>query len=80
MAQSWGGGARGVLTGARLVITVEVACGMLVGAVGVLCALPGAAVEEAFEVPVLGQEQLSNSSALSRQAQLMEKRDESPAR
>ena len=72
MAQSWGGGAKGARTGARLVITVGVACGMLVGAEGVMCGLPGAAVEEGFEVPVLGEEQLSNNSALSRQAQLIE--------
>ena len=52
---------------------------MLVGAVGVLCGLLGSAVEEAFEVPVLGEEQLMNSSALSRQAQLIEKWDDSPA-
>ena len=53
---------------------------MLVGAVCVLCGLPGAAVEEAFAVPVLGEEQPTPSSALSRQTQLMEKRDDSPAR
>jgi hypothetical protein len=41
---------------------------------------PGAAVEEVFEMPALGEEQLMSSSALSRQAQLIEKRDDSPAR
>ena len=80
MAQSLGGGARGVVTGARLVITVEVACEMLVGAVAVMCGLPDATVEVAFEMPVLGEEQLIKSSAVSRQAQLVEKRDASPAR
>ena len=80
MAQSLGGGARGVVTGVRLVITVEVACEMLVGAAGVLRGLPDAPVEVAFEMPVLEEEQLINSSAVSRQAQLVEKRDASPAR
>ncbi|GHO71358.1 hypothetical protein KSC_102500 [Ktedonobacter sp. SOSP1-52] len=78
--QSWGGGARGVVTGARLVIIVEVSCGMLAGAVAVMCGLPDASVEVAFGMPVLGEEQLMNSSAISKQAQHVEKRDESPAR
>ncbi len=61
-------------------MTVEVACEMLVGAAGVLRGLPDAPVKVAFEMPVLGEEQLMNSSAVSRQAQLVEKRDASPAR
>ena len=80
MAQSWGGGARGVVTGARLVITVEVACEMLVGEAGVLRGLPALTVEVAFAMPMLAEEQLMNSSAVSRQAQLVEKKDDSPAR
>ncbi len=75
-----GGGAKGVVTGARLVMIVEVACEMLVGAAGVLRGLPDGAVEVAFEMLVLGEEQLMNSSAVSRQAKLVEKRDGSPAR
>jgi hypothetical protein len=43
-----------------------------VGAAGVLRGLPDAPVEVAFEMPVLGEEQLSNSSAGSLQAQLVE--------
>ena len=64
-------------------MTVEVACEMLVGlvgAAGVLRGLPDAAVEVAFEMLVLGVELLMNSSAVSRQAQLVEKKDDSPAR
>jgi len=80
MAQSWGGRARGVVTGARLVITVEAASEMLVGAVGVLCELPNVAVEVALVMLVLGEEQLMNSNAARRQAQLVEKRDDSQAR
>jgi hypothetical protein len=80
MAQSLGGGARGVFTGARLVITVEVACGMVVVTAGVLRGLPDVTVEVAFEMPLLGEEQLINSSAVSRQVQLVEKRDARPAR
>jgi len=80
MAQSLGGGARGVVTGARRVITVEVACEMLGVTAGVMSGLPAVTVEVAFAMPVLGEEQLINSSAVSRQAQLVEKRDESPAR
>jgi len=62
------------------VITVEVACEMLVGAAGVLRGLPAVTVEVAFAMPVLGEEQLMNSNAVSRQAQLVEKSDDSPAR
>ncbi|MHB8598919.1 MAG: hypothetical protein ACYDER_19135 [Ktedonobacteraceae bacterium] len=80
MVQSWGGGARGVVTGARRVMTVEVVCGMLVGAGGVLRGLPDALVAVAPDVPVPGEEQLITSSAVNRQAQLVEKRDDSPAR
>ena len=80
MVQSWGGGARGVVTGARFVITVEVGWKRLVGAVAVRCGLPGAPVEVAFEIPVLEEEQLMNSSALSRQAQVLEKRNDRSAR
>jgi len=80
MAQFWGGGARGVVTGARLVITVEGAGEMLVGAAAVMCGLPAAAVEVALELPVPGEEQLINSSVVSRQAQLAEKRGDRPAR
>jgi len=47
---------------------------------GVMSGLPAVTVEVAFAMPVLGEEQLINSSAVSRQAQLVEKRDESPAR
>ena len=79
-AQSLGGGARGVVTGARLVTTVEVVCEMLVVTAGVLRGLPAVTVEVAFEMRVPGEEQLINSSAISRQAQLVEKRDASPAR
>lgn len=75
MAQSWGGAARCPFIGARFVITVEVACGMLVGVAGVLVGFPGALVGVAFGMPVLGEEQLMNNSATSRQAQLVEKRD-----
>ena len=80
MAQSFGGGARGVVTGARLVITVEVACEMLVVTAGVMSGLPDGTVEVALEMPVLGEEQLSNSSAVSTQAQLAEKLGDRPAR
>ena len=58
------------MTGARL--------GTIVDTVGVMRG--PAAVEEAFEVLVPGEEQPMNSSALSRQTQLIEKRDDSPAR
>ena len=80
MAQSWGGGASGVFSGARFVITVEVACGMFVAvdAAGVLRlvdGLPIALVAVAFGAPVLGEEQPMNNSAASRQAQLVETRD-----
>ncbi len=80
MAQFWGGAARGVVTGARLVITVEGVCEMLVGAVGVTNGLPAATVEVALEMPVPGEEQLINSSAVSRQAQLAEKSGDRPVR
>jgi len=53
---------------------------MLVGAVGVLCELPNVAVEVALAMLVLGEEQLMNSNAARRQAQLVEKRDDSQAR
>ena len=61
-------------------MTVEVACEMLVGTAGVLRGLSDAPVEVAFEMPVLGDEQLMNSSAGSLQAQRVEKRDDSPVR
>lgn len=80
MVQSWGGGARGVVTGARPVMTVEVVCGTLVGAAGVLRGLPDALVAVALDGPVPGEEQLITSSEVNRQAQLVEKRDDSPAR
>lgn len=80
MAQSCGGGASGVVTGARLVITVEVACGMLVGAAGVMSGLPDTTVAVVLEMPVPGEEQLINNSAASRQTQLAKKRDDRPAR
>ena len=80
MAQSWGGGDSGVVTGARFVMTVEVACEMLVGAVGVMSGLPDAPVEVGLEMPVLGEEQLITNSAVSRQTQLAEKRGDRPAR
>lgn len=66
MAHPFGGGARGVVTGARLVITVEVACEMLVVTVGVMNGLPDVTVEVALEMPVLEEEQLINSTAVSR--------------
>jgi hypothetical protein len=79
MAQFWGGGASGVFVGARFVITVDVACEMLVvvDVVGVLRVpggLPAVLVVVALEVPVLGEEQLTNKSEINR-AQLAEKRD-----
>ena len=55
---------------------VEVDCEMLVGAVGVVSGLPGAPVAVAFGMPVLEEEQLINTSAISRQAQIVEKRDD----
>ena len=73
MTQFWGGGARGIFVGARLVITVEVAWTMLVvmGAVGVLSVPDGFAtvfVVAASEVPVLEEEQPANNNTTSRQA------------
>ena len=59
-------------------MTVEVACEILVGAVGVLevpSGFPDALVVVAFGMPVLGEEQLISNSATSRQTQLVEKRD-----
>ena len=61
-------------------MTVEVACEMLVGTAGVMSGLPDGTVGVALEMPVLGEEQLSNSSAVSTQAQLAEKRGNRPAR
>jgi hypothetical protein len=52
MAQSWGGGARGVVTGPRFVMTVGEVCERLVGAVGVRSELPGVLVEVALEMLV----------------------------
>lgn len=53
---------------------------MLVGAVGEMSGLPNATVEVLLEMPVPGEEQLINSSAVSRQTQLAEKRGDRPAR
>jgi hypothetical protein len=80
MAQFRGGGARGVVTGARCVITVDGAGEMLVGTVEVMRGLPDATVGVALVVPVPGDEQLINSSVVRRQAQLAEKRGDRPAR
>jgi len=48
MAQSWGGGARGVVTGPRFVMTGGEVCERLVG---VRSELPGVLVEVALEMP-----------------------------
>jgi len=53
---------------------------MLVVTAGVMSGLPDGTVEVALEMPVLGEEQLSNSSAVSTQAQLAEKLGDRPAR
>ena len=51
MAQSWGGGARGVVIGQRFVMTVGKVCAILVGTVGVRSEFLGVLVAVAFELP-----------------------------
>ena len=80
MAQSWGGGASGVVPGLRLVTTVEEVCEPLTGMVGVESEFPGVRVALTLETPEPGEEQLTVSKAINRQTLPVKQRGNRPAR
>lgn len=78
MAQFWGGGARGVVAGLRLVTTVEEICEPLTGMVGVGSEFTGVRVALVLEIPGRGEEQLTTNRAINRQALPVKKMWERP--